>query len=178
MATDSSHSKQSSDMPWIIGSGVVLVPTVAWILSSGKGEKHAHHAPKNHAKVAEAVKEVPEESTAEPVTTESTPEAVPEEKPAEVTSEPSASESTISDDDGVVISAEEVEESINKAVDADVPKEAKVVEVAEETSPGSPPTSSESESVKESPATAHPKEEIAESTPPPAPKETSDKKSH
>ena len=52
--------------------------------------------------------------------------------------------------------------------DADVPKEAKVVEAADDTSSEPSLTPSESESGRESAAAAHRKEEITESTPPPA----------
>jgi len=152
MATTTSPSTKSSDMPWIIGSGLIFVPTVAWILSSGKGEKHAHPTPKGskeNTNVAEEVKESSKEHSPEPVTSEQTPEPVSEEEPAEAAPESSTSESAVSDDEGVLVSKEEVEESINKAVDADVPKEAKAAESTEATSPEPAPTPSESEPAKE-----------------------------
>ncbi|KAF9646050.1 hypothetical protein BDM02DRAFT_319882 [Thelephora ganbajun] len=119
MSTTSSPSTQSSDLPWVIGSGLVFVPTIAWILSSGKGKGHAHHGsevPEEHVKVAEEVKEALEEPVPESIAAEPTSEPVPEEKPAETTPESSATESVVSDDDGVVISKEDLEESINRAI--------------------------------------------------------------
>lgn len=169
MATNTSQSTQSSDMPWIIGSGLVFVPTVAWILSSGKGDKHVHHSPKastEHGKTT--VKDTPNEPVPEPVAVTPAPEPVPEEKPAEPALEPSASESVVSDDDGVVVSNEEVEESINKALDADVPKEAKIAEANE--------APSEPEPTKESEAPAPQKVETTESNPPLSEEPSSEKK--
>jgi len=177
MATTTLPSKQSSDMPWIIGSALVFLPTIAWILSSGKGGDHAHHpAPNEHIKVAEAIKEASKEHAPEPVVPEPTPEPVAEEKPDESTPETRTPESVVSDDEGVVISKEEVEESINKAVDADVPKEAKVVEVTEATPSEPSPTPSESEPAKESEASTPQKEETPESTPAPTPEGASTEK--
>jgi len=172
MATNASPSTQSSDLPWIIGSGLVFVPTIAWILSSGKGEKHANHAPKapnEHVKAAGAVKDAPEEPVPEPAA-EPTPGPVPEERPAEATPEPSVTESVVSDSDAVVISKDDLEESINRAVDADAPKEAKAVEATEATSSDPAPAPSESEPVKDSQAAAL-SEETTESTPPPVSEE-------
>jgi len=170
MSSTTSPSSQSSDLPWIIGSGLVFVPTVAWMLSSGNEKKHDHHAPKaskEHVKVAEAVQEVPTASVPEPPAAEPAPEPAPEEKPAETTPEPSAAESTVSDDDGVVISEKELEESINKAVDADAPKEAKAVETVEAMSSEPAPAPSESQPVADNQASSSSKKETTESIPPP-----------
>ncbi|KAF9783254.1 hypothetical protein BJ322DRAFT_1069828 [Thelephora terrestris] len=170
MSTNSSQSKQSRDMPWLICSGLVFVPTIAWILSSGKGEKHAHphpKTPKDQGEIAEAVEDVPKEAAPEPDTIEPPPEPVSEDKSPEITPETTAPESAFSDDDGVVISAEEVEESINKAIDADVPKEAKTGEVTEDTSPKPSPAPSESEPVEGS------MREATDAIPPPPSEEAS-----
>jgi len=168
MATTASPSTKSSDMPWLIGSGLVFIPATLWILSSGKGKDHSHpasNASKKHAEAAEAVEEASEEPTPETSTVEPTPEPVPEEQPAEATPEPSATESVVSDDDGVVISKEDLEESINQAIDADVPKEAKAAEPA--------PAPSEAEPAEDDQvAAAPPKEESA----PPQAGSSTDKK--
>jgi len=70
----------------------------------------------------------------------------------------------------VVISKEDLEESINKAVDADAPKQAKAAEVTEATSSEPAPAPSETEPAKDDQAAAPPKEESTEPVPPPASK--------
>ncbi|KAF8258212.1 hypothetical protein EI94DRAFT_1755304 [Lactarius quietus] len=112
-------------MPWIIGSTLVFVPTIVYLLSPSASNSHKAHSAAGHDAHAESVS-----STSPPP-------------------EPTNSEATMTDDEGTEVPLEEVKESITQAVTQDSPKEAAQGEADASESPksddGAPGQTSETE---------------------------------
>jgi len=95
-------------MPWIIGSTVVFVPTILYLLrpKEDHGHRHGHgddHAHTHHEKDAH------------------------DEHKATETSEPAS----ITDDEGTEVSGEEVNASMQQSFESNSPKDAQAAEVAD-----------------------------------------------
>ncbi|KAF8501033.1 hypothetical protein F5888DRAFT_1801558 [Russula emetica] len=103
----SAHSApKSSDTTWMIGSALIFIPTIGYLLSpSARSKPHHAHSATGHGQPG-----APAENT--PTT--------PPEPPAE----PIKSEETIADAEGTEVPAEQVKASIIQAVTQDSPREA------------------------------------------------------
>ncbi|KAI0304461.1 hypothetical protein B0F90DRAFT_1258819 [Multifurca ochricompacta] len=110
--SSSAHgAPKSNDTPWIIGSALVFVPTIGYLLSpSARPKPHKPHSATSHGETH--------------VPAENTPKAS---SPQESTK--NQDEGTVSDDEGAEVPVEEVKASIAQAVTEDAPKEAAQVEV-------------------------------------------------
>lgn len=97
-------ASNSGDTPWIIGSALVFVPTLVYLLSpSARSQSHNAHSAIGH-----------DEPHAH---AEGTPKTSPP-------PEPTKSEATIADAEGTEVPVEEVKASLIQAVTQDAPKEA------------------------------------------------------
>ncbi|KAH9924298.1 uncharacterized protein BXZ73DRAFT_79268 [Epithele typhae] len=131
-------AKESSDTPWMIGSALVFGPVIAYLLFPSSKEKAKHTAA--HPRAHDGLSHVPEPVAAKQPASEPKPEApepedvqkstaqaVASDSPkdaqnAEETGSDSASEDgkvhgspAMTDSEGTTASAEEVDESMNKA---------------------------------------------------------------
>ncbi|KAI0300321.1 hypothetical protein BC826DRAFT_992682 [Russula brevipes] len=111
--TSSAHhgASESSDRAWIIGSALVFVPTIGYLLSPSARSK-SHHV---HSAAGHGEPRAPAENTPAP----------PPPQPAE----PPKNEETVADAEGTEVPVEEVKASIAQAVEQDAPKEAAQAEV-------------------------------------------------
>lgn len=122
-------ASNGSDTPWIIGSALVFVPTIIYLLSpSAQSNSHEAHSATGHDE----------------------PHA--HEKSAPITPpppEPTKSEATIADAEGTEVPVEEVKASLALAITQDAPKEAAQAEAEAAESPksddGAPGQTSEAE---------------------------------
>jgi len=108
--SSTAHSASNSgDTTWMIGSALVFIPTIVYLLSpSARSKPHQAHSAAGHG---------------EPhAPAENTPKAPP---PVE----PTKNEGTIADADGTEVPVEEVKASITQAITQDAPKEAAQAEV-------------------------------------------------
>ncbi|KAI0044420.1 hypothetical protein FA95DRAFT_1574490 [Auriscalpium vulgare] len=102
MSASAHAPKASTDTPWLIGSALVFIPTIGYLLSpAARDTPQKAHAAGGHGSPKVPAETVPHSS--EPVTT---------------------------DDEGTAVSASDVKSSISKAVNEDSPKEAASTEAA------------------------------------------------
>ncbi|KAJ8581410.1 hypothetical protein M405DRAFT_832556 [Rhizopogon salebrosus TDB-379] len=99
-APHASHGSQGSDTPWMIGSALVFGPVLLYLLSpSARKASHSHASEHSHgAHRSDA------SHHAEP--------------------QPAAETPAVKDDEGTEVSGEEIKDSVEKALDADSPKDA------------------------------------------------------
>ncbi|KAI9465534.1 hypothetical protein BJY52DRAFT_1183625 [Lactarius psammicola] len=110
-------ASNSGDTPWIIGSALVFVPTIVYLLSpSAQSNSHKTHSATGHDEPHAHAK--------------STPEMPPPPEPTE-------SKATIADAEGTEVSVEEVKASLTQAITQDAPKEAAQAEADAAESPKS-----------------------------------------
>ncbi|KAH9080586.1 hypothetical protein EDB83DRAFT_2340249 [Lactarius deliciosus] len=122
-------ASNGSDTPWIIGSALVFVPTIIYLLSpSAQSNSHKAHSAAGHDEPHAHEKNAPK-----------TPPPP----------EPTESEATIADAEGTEVPVEEVKASLAQAVTQDAPKEAAQAEAEAAESPksddGTPGQTSEAE---------------------------------
>ncbi|KAI0647817.1 hypothetical protein C8Q79DRAFT_1008220 [Trametes meyenii] len=124
-------AKQSSDLPWIIGSALVFVPLGGYLLTSGGKDKGKHSADAHHAKAAAAhapsEEQLPKSESAPAPVEEPKPE---DDKPAEDAPADGKlhGETALTDSEGTTVPAEEVDASVKQASNADVPEDAQRAE--------------------------------------------------
>jgi len=134
MSSHPSAAKQSSDIPWMIGSALIFGPALAWCLSQSGNSNHAHHDAHSESKEQLSVKD--SEGTETPVA--EVIESVDTAVAADSLKGPEASEEQlkksepepnlpVTDADGETVS-EEVKESVEQAVESDSPKDAQQAE--------------------------------------------------
>ncbi|KAI8994231.1 hypothetical protein BD414DRAFT_481827 [Trametes punicea] len=136
-------AKQSSDMPWMIGSALVFGPIAVYLLSTQGKEKGKHLADKHHAAAAAAhapSEELLKDSAPKEEDKEEQPpaEAAPpaeEEAPKEEPAEQSDSSDgklhgapAMTDSEGNTASAEEIDASMKQAFKANIPEDAQRAE--------------------------------------------------
>jgi len=111
-ASNAHNAPKSNDTAWMIGSALVFIPTIGYLLSpSARSKPHQAHSATGHG---------------EPhAPAENTPTGAPPPPPAE----PTKNEETVVDAEGTEVSVEEVKASIVQAVTQDAPKEAAQAEV-------------------------------------------------
>jgi len=109
-ASNSHNAPEGNDTAWIIGSALVFIPTIGYLLSpSAHSKPHQAHSATGHGKP---------HAPAENTPTGAAPPPPP--PPAE----PTKNEETIADAEGTEIPVEEVKASVVQAVTHDAPKEA------------------------------------------------------
>ncbi|KAH9065456.1 hypothetical protein EDB87DRAFT_1679925 [Lactarius vividus] len=121
-------ASDSSDTPWIIGSALVFVPTIIYLLSpSAQSSSHKAHSTTGH----------------------NDPHAHEKSAPKTPPTKPTKSEATFADAEGTEVPVEEVKASLAQAVTQDAPKEAAQAEAEAAESPksddGAPGQTSEAE---------------------------------
>ncbi|KAI0667761.1 hypothetical protein C8Q78DRAFT_1082050 [Trametes maxima] len=123
-------AKQSSDLPWIIGSALIFVPLGGYLLTAGGKDKGKHSADTHHAKAAAA--HAPSEEQLPKAESAPAPAEEPksEDKPAEEAPADGKlhSETALTDSEGTTVPAEEVDASVKQASNADVPEDAQRAE--------------------------------------------------
>ncbi|EGN98463.1 hypothetical protein SERLA73DRAFT_183485 [Serpula lacrymans var. lacrymans S7.3] len=123
-STGGAHgSSGGSDTPWMVGSGLLFGPALLYLLSpsarkSSHGDAHDHSS---HAHSEDATHATVEE-------TEQTEDSPKDAEPA-VESQP-AEDNSMTDDEGTKASGEEIQESVQNALNTDSPKDAQVAEEA------------------------------------------------
>ncbi|RPD77579.1 hypothetical protein L226DRAFT_568624 [Lentinus tigrinus ALCF2SS1-7] len=175
-STTAGHvAKESSDMPWIIGSALVFGPVIAYLLTPTAKSKASHAAEHKHAKAG--ISAVPNEVDAPAPKSDvdaSATQAIVSDSPkdAQAAEEASFSDSAVSSEDGKVhgspeltdsegttVSAEEVDASMKQAFDANLPVDAQRAEEGEDKyASGAPGQTEEAETdheQKEKPGRAH-----------------------
>jgi hypothetical protein len=123
--THGASNSGSGDTPWKIGSALIFIPTIIYLLSpSARSDSHKAHGAAGHDAHAESTHKTP-----------------------------SKSEATITDDEGTEVTVEEVKESIAQAVTQDAPKEAAQAEAdaaeSSKSDDGAPGQTSEAETANE-----------------------------
>ncbi|KAN0139833.1 hypothetical protein V8E53_002495 [Lactarius tabidus] len=143
--TDGASNSGSGDTPWKIGSALIFIPTIVYLLSpSAQSNSHKAHGAADHHAHAESTSKTPPKVG-----------HIYECKPCVHVSMtlPFQSEATITDDEGTEVTVEEVKESITQAVTQDAPKEAAQAEADAAESPksddGAPGQTSEAETANE-----------------------------
>ncbi|KAI0754698.1 hypothetical protein C8Q80DRAFT_1266287 [Daedaleopsis nitida] len=181
-STGAGHAtKQSSDMPWMIGSAVVFGPMIAYLLSSpAKGKAHAaehHHAKPGISTIpgdSSDSESAPKEEESVPSSSEvenSVAQAVASDSPKDSQDAEEAGSSPASDDgkvhgapaltdsEGTTASAEEVNASMKQAFKSNLPEDAQRSEDHDTTyASGAPGQTEEAESKpdqKEKPGRSH-----------------------
>ncbi|KAI0269793.1 hypothetical protein BC834DRAFT_863391 [Gloeopeniophorella convolvens] len=103
MSSSAHGAPKSSDTAWLVGSALVFIPTIGYLLSpSARSKPHQVHSAAGHGE----------------------PRAPAENTPSQPAPEPTKSGETIADAEGTEVPAEEVKESIEQAVRSNAPKEA------------------------------------------------------
>ncbi|OSD07457.1 hypothetical protein PYCCODRAFT_1430701 [Trametes coccinea BRFM310] len=129
-------AKQSSDMPWMIGSALVFGPIAVYLLSTQGKDKGKHSADAHHARAAKA-----HAPTEEPAQKEEQPAPEPEpaqeeapkdEQPAEQADSSSDDKlhgaQPMTDSEGTTASAEEIDASMKQAFKSNIPEDAQRAE--------------------------------------------------
>ncbi|OJT14701.1 hypothetical protein TRAPUB_8754 [Trametes pubescens] len=153
-------AKQSSDLPWMIGSALVFGPAAVYLLTSSGKEKGKHNADAHHDKAAKA--HAPSEELVKkeeaPAPAEDT-EASKDEQPAEQSEAAPADDGAVTDDEGTTVSAKDVDASVKQASDSDSPADAQRAEEHDaKFSQGAPGQTAEAETEheqKEKPGSSH-----------------------
>lgn len=102
-SADAHNASKSSDTTWIIGSALVFIPTIGYLLSpSARSKPHHAHSASGHGQ----------------------PRAPAENTPPVPPAEPTKNEETIADAEGTEVPAEQVKASIIQAATQDSPREA------------------------------------------------------
>ncbi|KAI9058111.1 hypothetical protein FKP32DRAFT_1606637 [Trametes sanguinea] len=116
-------AKQSSDMPWMLGSALVFGPIAVYLLSTQGKDKGKHSADAHHARAAKAhapsEQLVQKEEQPAPEPEPAQEEAPKDEQPAEQADSSSDGKlhgaQSMTDSEGTTVSAEEIDASMKQA---------------------------------------------------------------